>query len=106
MASASIPSVFAPGDFRKVFKHLTSGWIESGALALVRKTRGRPPKIEVPALIMGLVFHCLQGTGTLGENIRLLMRKKLADSSLSERRQNLPWEIVTIQVKADAFGRI
>lgn len=49
---------------------------------------------------MGLVFHCLQGTRTLGENIRILMRKKLAESSLSERRQNLPWEIFTSFMQA------
>src|ERR1700712_4801008 len=100
MASASISSVFAPGDFKTVFKQLASGWIKSGALALVRKTRGRPPKIEGPDLSMGLVFHCLRGTGTLGENIRILMRKKFAESSLSERRQNLPWEIFTSFMQA------
>lgn len=44
---------------------------------------------------MGLVFHCLQGSGTLAQNIRILCRKHLAESSLSERRQNLPWEVFT-----------
>jgi hypothetical protein len=42
---------------------------------------------------MGLVFHCLQGCGTLAENILMVTGKRLAKSSLSERLQNLPWEV-------------
>lgn len=49
---------------------------------------------------MGLVFHCLQGRGTLAENIRILLRKHLAESSLSERRQNLPWAVFTSLMQA------
>jgi hypothetical protein len=50
---------------------------------------------------MGLVFHCLQGYGTLAENIRMLTGKRVAQSSLSERRQNLPWDVfVTVMMAA------
>lgn len=53
----------------------------------------RPPKLSAHDLIMGLVFHCLQGCGTLAENILMVTGKRLAKSSLSERLQNLPWEV-------------
>ncbi len=49
---------------------------------------------------MGLVFHCLQGSGTLAGNIRILFRKKLAESTLSERRQIMPWEVFNSLMKA------
>ena len=49
---------------------------------------------------MGLVFHGLQGSGSLAQNIRILFRKQLAESSLSERRQNLPWEVFTALMQA------
>jgi len=44
---------------------------------------------------MGLVFHCLQGCGTLSENISMVTGKRMAKSSVAQRRQNLPWEIFT-----------
>jgi len=62
--------------------------------------RGRPPKLKVRELLSGLVFHCLQDRGTLAENIRILLRKQLAESSLSERRQNLPWKVFTSLMQA------
>ena len=49
---------------------------------------------------MGLVFHCLQGCGTLAENLRMLTGKRVAQSSLSERRQNMPWDIFITVMKA------
>jgi hypothetical protein len=49
---------------------------------------------------MGLVFHCLRGCGTLVENIRMATGKRIAKSSVSERRQNLPWEVFATIMKA------
>jgi hypothetical protein len=60
----------------------------------------RPPKLSAHELIMGLVFHCLQGCGTLAENLRMLTGKRVAQSSLSERRQNMPWDIFITVMKA------
>ena len=42
-----------------------------------------------------MVFHCLRGTGTLAENTRILTGKRIAESSMSERRQRTPWSVFT-----------
>jgi hypothetical protein len=55
----------------------------------------RPPKIKSWELIMALVFHCLRGSGTLAENTRILTGKRIAESSMSERRQRTPWSVFT-----------
>jgi hypothetical protein len=44
-------------------------------------------------LIMGLVWHVLQGAGTLAEHIGVLTRKQISDGALSQRRTALPWQI-------------
>jgi hypothetical protein len=48
----------------------------------------RPPKLSAHELVAVLVFHCVQSCGTLAENIRMLTGKRVAKSSLSERRKN------------------
>jgi hypothetical protein len=53
----------------------------------------RPPFITAVELIMGLVWHVLQARHTFAENIRVLTRKKITDSALSQRRTALPWQI-------------
>jgi len=60
----------------------------------------RPPKLSGYELVMSLVFHCLRGYGTLVENIRMVTGKRIAKSSVSERRQNLPWEVFDTIMKA------
>ena len=60
----------------------------------------RPPKLSAHELVMSLVFHCLRGYGTLVENIRMVTGKRIAKSSVSERRQNLPWEVFDTIMKA------
>ena len=82
-------------DFKTSFKQLTGGLAFKRLVRRQGPKEGRPPKLKLGELLMGLVFHCLQGSGTLAQNIRILCRKHLAESSLSERRQNLPWEVFT-----------
>jgi hypothetical protein len=53
----------------------------------------RPPKIKGNEIIMGLVFHCLQGAGTLAENIKLCTGKVISEAAVSERRLHLPWTV-------------
>jgi len=81
------------GRFATACTHLFS----SGSIRRVFKEHGpakrRPPKISLLQLIMALVFHCLQGSGTLAENTRILTGKRVADSSMSERRQRTPWSV-------------
>lgn len=42
---------------------------------------------------MALVFHCLRARGTLAENTRILTGKRIAESSMSQRRQRTPWSV-------------
>jgi hypothetical protein len=44
-------------------------------------------------LLPALTFHVMQGPGTLGEHFVQLFGAPLADSSWSDRRTRLPWEI-------------
>jgi len=53
----------------------------------------RPPFITAVELIMGLVWHVLQGAGTFAENMGVLTRKQITDGALSQRRTALPWQI-------------
>ena len=55
--------------------------------------RGRPPRVPADDLLPALTYHVVQGTGTLAEHFLQLFGTPLADSSWSDRRQRLPWEI-------------
>lgn len=52
-----------------------------------------PASVKAQCVIRALVFHLLRGSGTVCENLWLLHGKKLSASSMSERRQNLPWKV-------------
>lgn len=55
--------------------------------------RGRKPRVPLTALLPALTFHVMHDTGTLAAHLFQLFRTPLADSSWSDRRQRLPWEI-------------
>jgi hypothetical protein len=88
------------GSFKAVFKQFISWQTVSAIVRAGGLVRRRPPKLSAYELIMGLVFHGLQGCGTLSENVKMLTGKGLAKSSLSQRRQNLPWEVFVAVMKA------
>lgn len=46
-------------------------------------------------VLPGLVFHFMNAAGTLAEHFAQLFDEGLCDSSLSERRTRLPWEVFT-----------
>jgi hypothetical protein len=46
-------------------------------------------------VLPALVFHVMNAAGTLAEHFALLFQDSLCDSSLSERRTRLPWEVFT-----------
>jgi hypothetical protein len=48
---------------------------------------GRPPRLPLGDIITGLAWHVLQPAGTFSQSIEMLTGVRLADSSLSERRQ-------------------
>jgi hypothetical protein len=57
--------------------------------------RGRKPRVPVTQLLPALTFHVMQDAGTLADHLFQLFREPLADSSWSDRRARLPWEIFT-----------
>ena len=59
------------------------------------KQRGRSPyKLSAAQLLVGILFHyTITGAGTLGEHLMILLGMKMAESTLSERRQALPFEV-------------
>src|SRR6266852_5341937 len=79
--------------------------------------RGRKPRVPLTQLLPALTWHVMQDTGTLAEHLFQLFREPLADSSWSDRRLRLPWEIfaelmrralrprATAQRHRDAFWR-
>jgi DDE family transposase len=58
------------------------------------KRRGRRPRVPLAKVLPALVFHVMNAAGTLAEHFTQLFEDdSLADSSLSERRSRLPWEV-------------
>ena len=57
------------------------------------RRRGRKPRIPVSQLLPAMTFHVMQDSGTLADHLFQLFREPLADSSWSDRRLRLPWEI-------------
>ena len=55
--------------------------------------RGRKPRVPLTQVLPTLTYHVMQDAGTLAEHLFQLFRTPLADSSWSDRRLRLPWEI-------------
>lgn len=55
--------------------------------------RGRKPRVPVTQLLPALTFHVMNGAGTLSEHFFQLFGASLADSSWSDRRLRLPWDV-------------
>jgi hypothetical protein len=53
------------------------------------------PRCITPAeLVGGMVFHVLQGAGTLAQHMKRFTGKAITDGALSQRRVALPWGIM------------
>jgi Transposase DDE domain len=52
-----------------------------------------PRWVRSTELIDGMVFHVLQGAGTLAQHVKRLTNKAITDGALSQRRMALPWAI-------------
>jgi hypothetical protein len=100
------------GGFLRAWREL----IGTTPLPTVPRRRGRKPRVSVHDLLAALTYHVVQGTGTLAEHFTQLFGTSLVDSSWSDRRQRLPWEIFAelmqrvlrpraTQRHADAFWR-
>lgn len=76
------------GGFHDAWQQLVGAWTPPAPRGF-----GRPPRVSVGDLLSALTYHALQGTGTLSQHFAQLFAAPLADSSWSERRQRLPWEL-------------
>jgi hypothetical protein len=80
----------APTGFAVAF-----GECFDAVLPALPKRRGRRPRVPLAQVLPALVFHVMNTAGTLAEHFAQLFDDALADSSLSERRTRLPWEVFT-----------
>jgi hypothetical protein len=73
------------------------GWEELNGLNQRKHGAGRPARaLSRGELLVGLVFHCtVSWAGSFGEHLFCLLGIQMAESSLSERRQALPFEVFT-----------
>jgi hypothetical protein len=62
-------------------------------MPLSLRRRGRKPRVPISQLLQALTFHVTQGAGTLAEHFFELFEEPLANSSWSDRRVRLPWEV-------------
>ncbi len=62
-------------------------------LPVLPKRRGRKPRVPLGRVLQALVFHVMNAAGTFAEHFAQLDEDSLAESSLSERRTRLPWEV-------------
>jgi hypothetical protein len=78
----------ASGGFLTAWANLVPDWTP----ALPRR-RGRKPRVPLDQILQALTFHVTHGAGTLAEHFFELFQEPLADSSWSDRRRRLPWEV-------------
>jgi Transposase DDE domain len=62
-------------------------------MGILPRRRGRKPRVPINQLLQALTFHVTQGAGTLAEHFFELFEEPLANSSWSDRRIRLPWEV-------------
>jgi len=62
-------------------------------VAPLPRRRGRKPRVPIDQLAQALTYHVMQGAGTLAEHFFELFQAPLANSSWSDRRTRLPWEV-------------
>jgi hypothetical protein len=55
--------------------------------------RGCKPRVPLANLMAALTYHAAQSTGTLADHFAELFRDALVDSSCTDRRLRLPWDL-------------
>src|SRR6266496_769519 len=68
-------------------------FVDGQDLPTVPRRRGRKPRVPLTHVLPALIFHAMQGPGTLAEHSAQLLDDSLVDSSWADRRARLPWEI-------------
>ena len=67
--------------------------VGGGGVPPLPRRRGRKPRVPLTDLLPALTFHVMQGPGTLAQHFFELFGDTLADSSWSDRRARVPWEV-------------
>jgi hypothetical protein len=60
---------------------------------MLPRRRGRKPRVSLDRILQALTFHVMQDAGTLAEHFYELFQEPLANSSWSDRRRRLPWDV-------------
>lgn len=82
------PASDAGGGFLTAWADLVPNWMPE-----VPRRRGRKPRVPLDQILQALTFHVAEGAGTLAEHFFELFQQPLADSSWSDRRRRLPWDV-------------
>lgn len=80
----------APAGFLAAFRECFGP-----VLPALPKRRGRRPRVPLAKVLPALVFHFMSAAGTLAEHGAQLFADGLCESSFSERRTRMPWEVFT-----------
>ena len=83
-----MPASEAPAGFLSAWAKMVPDWMPQ-----LPRRRGRKPRVPLDQLLQALTFHVTEGAGTLAEHFFELFQEPLANSSWSDRRRRLPWEI-------------
>lgn len=78
-----------PSGFLRAWTQLLGG----RRVPTLGRRRGRKPRVPLAELLPALIFHVMQGPGTLAEHAARVFADTLVDSSWADRRARLPWEI-------------
>jgi Transposase DDE domain len=78
----------AAGGFLNAWANLVPNWMPT-----LPRRRGRKPRVSLDRILQALTFHVTQDAGTLAEHFYELFQEPLANSSWSDRRRRLPWEV-------------
>ena len=85
---ATVPASETGGGFLNAWANLVPDWMPE-----LPRRRGRKARVPLDQIFQALTFHVTQGAGTLAEHFFELFQEPLADSSWSDRRRRLPWEV-------------
>lgn len=90
---APTPKPTPPTDAPIGFLAACDQLLGATALPAVPQRRGRKPRVPLTQVLPALIFHFMNGAGTLAQHFFQLFGVPWADSSWSDRRARLPWQI-------------
>lgn len=101
------PQGFQSSVFKECFRQLLPTRLLNRIFNRWGPVQHGPRFITPVELILGLVFHVIQGGGTLAQHVKEVTGKRVTEGALSQRRLALPWAIfqeimaVALRPKAD-----